>query len=224
MARSRRAAACARICGATPWALYSSVPPTGTSSTPSTKTTPRDRKRSTTGRLWTISWYTYSGVPYSSRARSRLSMAMLTPAQKPRGLARMMRMGSTFDGFSPSPPRGEGGKSVPNACPHGNRGGVETTTPPAAGWRCTVKASSRSLVVLDLARRDDPLLVFLVLAEDAGHRAVLGALADLAVVLLALALVGEVDRLALEVAFLDLDGVAAGLGLTQLALGAADGA
>src|SRR5438105_742094 len=30
------------------------------------------------------------GAPNSSRARSRLSIAMLTPAQKPRGLARMI--------------------------------------------------------------------------------------------------------------------------------------
>ena len=42
--------------GATPWALYSTVAPSGTSSRLSTNVTPRARKRSTTGRLWTISW------------------------------------------------------------------------------------------------------------------------------------------------------------------------
>src|SRR5262245_14079599 len=56
----------------------------------STNTTPRPRNRSTIGRLWTISWYTYSGEPNNSRAVSRLSIAIFTPAQNPRGFARMI--------------------------------------------------------------------------------------------------------------------------------------
>ena len=53
---SLRAFAASRIAGLTPWAEYISTPPSGTSSTRSTKVTPRSVKRSTTARLWTISW------------------------------------------------------------------------------------------------------------------------------------------------------------------------
>ena len=42
--------------GADPWALSISGAPGGTSPTSSTNTTPSWRKRSTTTRLWTISW------------------------------------------------------------------------------------------------------------------------------------------------------------------------
>src|SRR6516225_2948344 len=36
------------------------------------------------------------GLPYNSSARSRLSMAILTPAQKPRGLARIIFTGTSI--------------------------------------------------------------------------------------------------------------------------------
>ena len=58
IARRSRSAASRRIAGETPWALNSTVWPFGTSCSPSTKTTPRLRNRSTIGRLWTISWNT----------------------------------------------------------------------------------------------------------------------------------------------------------------------
>ena len=48
--------ASARIAGLTPWALKTTIEPSGASSIDSTKITPRPRKRSTTCRLWTISW------------------------------------------------------------------------------------------------------------------------------------------------------------------------
>src|SRR5260370_21914911 len=94
------------------------------------------------------------------------------------------------------------------------------------GWRCEVRRKGRrSLVDLDavLARGDELLLLLLVLGHHAGDTAGLGAGADLAVVLLFLALVLEVvdDVLA---AFLDLDNGAARLRLAQVALAAGEGA
>ncbi len=86
MARSPRRAASSRTAGAMPWALKTTVCPSGTSSSSSTKTTPRALKSSTTDLLCTISRRTYKGAPPLASRRSTTSMARSTPAQKPRGL------------------------------------------------------------------------------------------------------------------------------------------
>ena len=64
--------------------------PAGASSGSSTKMAPFFRSPSTTCRLCTISWRTYTGWLERERARSTISMARSTPAQNPRGLARII--------------------------------------------------------------------------------------------------------------------------------------
>src|SRR5581483_8757251 len=83
----------------TPWALKISVAPSGTSCTSSTNTAPFARKSSTTKRLCTTSWRTYTGRPKSSSARSTISIARSTPAQKPRGLARYTCIATSYAGL-----------------------------------------------------------------------------------------------------------------------------
>ena len=60
---SPRRAASSRTARETPWALKITVAPSGTSSSSSTKIAPRERRRSTTKRLWTTSWRTWIGAP-----------------------------------------------------------------------------------------------------------------------------------------------------------------
>src|SRR5262245_41716281 len=77
------------------------------------------------------------GAPNSSNARSRLSIAMLTPAQKPRGLARMIFTSTsswgcgyptaaatplpTAPGLAPQPPHKR--RRPARGCRAGRRGG-----------------------------------------------------------------------------------------------------
>jgi hypothetical protein len=63
------------------------VAPDGTAANSSTNTAPLDFKSSTTKRLCTTSWRTKIGAPKASSARSTISIARSTPAQKPLGLA-----------------------------------------------------------------------------------------------------------------------------------------
>src|SRR5665811_983497 len=73
----------------------------GISESVSTKRAPLALRLSTTCLLCTISWRTYTGAPYFCSARSTISMARTTPAQKPRGCARTIRMGNFWIiGFS----------------------------------------------------------------------------------------------------------------------------
>src|SRR5829696_5066996 len=77
----------------TPCAEKITVAPPGTSLSSSTNTAPSERRRSTTCRLCTTSCRTYIGGPKSSSARSTISIARSTPAQKPRGLASRICIG-----------------------------------------------------------------------------------------------------------------------------------
>src|SRR6476659_4876168 len=74
---------------ATPWALNTVTAWGGTSDRSSTKIAPLFFRLSTTYLLCTISCRTYTGGPYFSSARSTISMARTTPAQNPRGWARI---------------------------------------------------------------------------------------------------------------------------------------
>ncbi len=67
--------------GATPWAENMTMLPGGTSSVCSTKMAPFFSRVWTTYLLWTISWRTYTGAPYCSRAFSTAITARSTPAQ-----------------------------------------------------------------------------------------------------------------------------------------------
>src|SRR3990170_5950163 len=88
MTRSPRRWDSSRTAGEMPWALKITVVPSGTWSSSSRKIAPLRRSASTTSRLWTISFLTYTGVGQTWRANSTMSMARSTPAQKPRGPAR----------------------------------------------------------------------------------------------------------------------------------------
>ncbi len=77
----RRDSAFACTAGETPCAEKTTVSPSGTSVSSSTKTAPRSRSCSTTCLLCTISLRTYTGGPYSSSARSTVWTARSTPAQ-----------------------------------------------------------------------------------------------------------------------------------------------
>src|SRR5689334_23228461 len=90
-----RAAAVVCTVGATPWAENTTIAPSGTSSVSSTNTAPALASVSTTWRLCTISWRTYTGAPCFSSARSTVSTARSTPAQYPRGSASSTRLPST---------------------------------------------------------------------------------------------------------------------------------
>src|SRR5947209_11623623 len=87
MVLSSRTRAFACTLGATPCAEKTTVLPSGTSVSSSTKIAPRPRSSSTTCLLWTISLRTYTGPPCSSSARSTVWTARSTPAQYPRGAA-----------------------------------------------------------------------------------------------------------------------------------------
>ncbi|MNY49990.1 hypothetical protein D3C86_1854620 [compost metagenome] len=69
----------------TPCALKIVTAPVGTSSSSSTKRAPLSFSPSTTCLLCTISCRTNTGAPCLTRARSTISIARTTPAQKPRG-------------------------------------------------------------------------------------------------------------------------------------------
>src|SRR5262245_16187148 len=136
---------------------------------------------------------------------------MLTPAQKPRGLARIIFTRTSFPVGLSYPDR-RGPPTVADRARkrhrHPARGGD-------AGWTRT--RGGGSLVELDLADGDDVLLA--VLGDLARHGPFLGLGADLAVVLLVAGGVEVVHHL-LVVLPLDLDDGLALLGDLQVALGA----
>src|SRR6202012_2838830 len=88
-----RTAASSSTVRATPWAENTVTALGGTSERSSTKIAPLFFRLSTTYLLCTISCRTYTGGPYFSSARSTISIARTTPAQKPRGWARNTSMG-----------------------------------------------------------------------------------------------------------------------------------
>src|SRR6266540_1125695 len=75
--------------GATPCADSTTSAPWGTSLSSSTNTAPFRSRSRTTCRLCTICLRTYTGAPRDSRACSTVATARSTPAQYPRGAARM---------------------------------------------------------------------------------------------------------------------------------------
>ena len=95
MTWSLRSAADVCTVGATPCAENTTIAPSGTSSVSSTNTAPASASVSTTCRLCTISWRTYTGAPCFSSARSTVSTARSTPAQYPRGSASRTRLPAT---------------------------------------------------------------------------------------------------------------------------------
>ncbi len=95
MTCSFRSAADVCTVGATPCAENTTIAPSGTSSVSSTNTAPALASVSTTCRLCTISWRTYTGAPCFSSARSTVSTARSTPAQYPRGSASSTRLPAT---------------------------------------------------------------------------------------------------------------------------------
>src|SRR5262245_34612336 len=143
-------------------------------------------------------------------------MAMLTPAQNPRGLASKIFMKLPPDGAYPNLQAGfrqaDYNSANDNATPQGS--GVERI------GSDTHKESARRLVVRDALDLDDILLAFL--GEDAGDAALLAFLADVAVVLLVAGGIEEVNHVLL-VLLDDEDRGALGETLElQLALGAGD--
>src|SRR5262245_40874718 len=110
---------------------------------------------------------------------------MLTPAQNPRGLARMI-----FTAFPPCCRYPSGvGKSAPDEAGNGNAtlsGGVA-----APEGQCARGGEPDSLLELDVANRDDP--PFALLGDGPGHGPVHGVGADLAVMLLVPGLVEDVE-------------------------------
>src|SRR6516162_2038383 len=126
---------------------------------------------------------------------------MFTPAQKPRGLARIMFM---------SPPQ----------CGYSSVSGQKTATPPGEGWRCLASraflGARRRLLEINLAYFDHLLAVlFRNFAFDSSF---LGFGADFLVVLFAGVRVEVVDGIL--VAVLHNDHRHAGLFLLEVALGA----
>src|SRR5438874_10645569 len=125
-------------------------------------------------------------------ARSRLSMAITTPAQKPRGVARMIFTAQILRKTT---------VILPLALHRTNRSRRKRTTPPVGVALRIIRDRRVDLFEFDFGDLDRHLVA--VFADDAGDFAFLGFGADLAVILLVAIGVEPIHNFL--VAFFDLD-------------------